>query len=382
MSKGGIEVATHFSNDYFQTDPNFTVVRPDWGQLHKAVEVIEETVFGQDKAAMAVAGAVMRVKAGFNAPGRPEFVGIFLGTPGCGKTEMGRAIAKLYYPDEWENHLKIVSLANFHSEHSVSRLVGAPTGYVGWGAPDSMVFDRQFLSRRNVVVFDEVEKAHPQVHKVLLRVLEEGRLEVQIGAKAYENVRNTDLDFSQSTIIFTSNIGSHEIQQARSGRARLGFNSSVEEEDIGTVGLRALRERFAHMPEFIDRIPESHRIVFDLLTPAVFARIFDKFMAQYGSDGIIVTSELRDWIVDRLDPAQGARQLRSKIEDLILTPAALVIARQGKRIPLVAGVDLEEGNGRVWFRANRMFLESDHKPSTAIIPFKIGGHELIPIPTI
>lgn len=345
----------------FTDGSQFCEIKPNWTYLDAAVSLIDECVYDQPEAALAVARASIRVKAGIAAGGRPEFVGLFLGAPGCGKTEMGRAIAQLYYgQNDWEKHFKLVSSSNFSSEHTITRLTGSPTGYIGWGDPAGLLITPEFLSDRNVIVFDEIEKSHRQFHRVLLRVLDEGKLEVALGTTAYENVKNVILDFSKSTIIFTSNIGSREIQDARSGRHRISIHHQTEERAVQSEALETLREYFAHMPEFLDRVPQENRIVFNPLTNEGLRKVFGKFIRQFNSQNetqhLIVTDALRDWILSQLPPTTGARNLRSKIEELLITPAALAWLALPKPLPMVAELDLDREVSPVLFKVQRSLL--------------------------
>ncbi len=126
-----IEAVTDYHNTEFSQNPSFQTIHPDFNPLWKDVATIEQRVYGQGEAALSVARAAVRVKAGLASRRGPEYVGFFLGTPGTGKTEMGAAIGDLYWGPEGETHVKIINCAAFYGEHTVSKLVGAATGYLG-----------------------------------------------------------------------------------------------------------------------------------------------------------------------------------------------------------------------------------------------------------
>lgn len=352
-----------FYNEDFSRNPTFQSVHPNLDPLLDAVSTLEERVVGQREAATSVARAVIRVRAGFVSPRRPEYVGIFLGTPGTGKTEMGNAISYLYWRSDWEKHRKIVNCAAFHSEHSTARLVGSPTGYIGWGDDAGLLFNPDFLKERNVIIFDEVEKGHPQLLKLLLGVLEGGKLEVALkkGESKDDKVENVELDFRKSTIIFTSNIGSSGIMGNRAGKGKIGFNREVEDSDIRRKALQALDRHFTIMPEFLDRIPELNRIVFNPLSEIAKLHIFDKFINELvppneGRGMVTATMELKKWVIGMCDPAKGARPLRDKIMEHVVDHLALVRLDLPAGVPIAAGVDFVDGKGVVRFWVQREFL--------------------------
>ncbi len=382
------------SSGYSDADfagPNFVNVKPDWDKLNRRVEQIESVVFGQPEASYAVASATLRVEAGIHSPNRPEFVGIFIGQPGSGKTEMGRATAQAYWGDDWESHYRRISCSDFQSPHEITRITGSTPGYRSFGDPNAILFDEEFLGTRNVIVFDEIEKAHRQLPRVLLDVLDHARLTVAIGTPTddggVKDVRKVPLNFTHSSIIFTANIGNEQITKARAGEGRLGFTTTQEREtDVKGVGLRALREHFADIPEFLDRIPSQNRIVFEALTPDVMRRIFSKFLAEL-DPALTVTEELTDWVIGRLKPNEGARHLQGTMERDLMNTLALVRIGLPLGVPVVAGLSKEDGGMNPYFKVNAAFLHSqahrsdnDGTRQTAVIPDSTS-RSLLVVPT-
>jgi ATP-dependent Clp protease ATP-binding subunit ClpC len=180
-------------------------------------QILEETVYGQPEACLDVAHAITRTISGLSDPNRPGYVGLYLGEPGVGKTEMGTAIAKVLDPKYWEERLKVIDCNMFQQSHDIQRFLGAPPSYVGYG--DETFITKEFLNQPNVLVFDEIEKAHPALHKLLLRIMDKGKLDIneQEEDLMYEG-ELLGLNFSNSFIIMTSNIGSEEIGNIKSGR--------------------------------------------------------------------------------------------------------------------------------------------------------------------
>lgn len=372
MNKGpenGITTATDLATAAFH-DPEFTRVNPKWSLISDAVDILEQTVFGQTRAMTSVAKAAIRVRAGMVTPGRPEFVGIFSGLHGVGKTETAQGVARLYWGDNWQDHFKIIPCAIFQDRHTIGRLTGSIPGYWGWGDPNSFMIHPDFTQQRNVIVFDEVEKGHEQLFRVLLNILEGAKLPIQIGKEGtydestgrYKVIENRDVDFSKSTIIFTTNIGGTEILKGFRHKGKpVGYNKQAEPVNVHNLGMDALTNYFgAFMPEFLNRIPIQNRIIFNALSPDVLKRIFvktlDKINPQTTGAQILATPQLMDWIIGKLDLEEGARQLQALIEDYIITQAAMIRLERGANVPLIAGVDLKDGEGAVTFKTHKSFI--------------------------
>lgn len=338
------------TSEALRDNPDFYQIRPEGQEVREYADKLGETVFGQERACLEVSRAMMRARAGFSDPNRPAFVGMFAGETGSGKTEMGRAIARTLSPDNPEAAIKIIDSSTFQGQHDVAKLVGSPPGYVGYGNPKGILITPDFLKQPNVIVFDEIEKGHPQLHKTLLSILDKGKLTVQLGTSTYNNVETVDMNFANSHIILTSNAGAEEVHKAKQGNHRVGFQGSGDENrraDIINVGRKAIEDRWRNMPEFLGRIDAI--IVFDSLTPEVYERIFDKFLQEanenqrYGQNTLFVTDEVRNYIINKTDHKYGARDLRKEMEKHLITPAAEVKLLLPEGTPFVADLDTPEG---------------------------------------
>jgi ATP-dependent Clp protease ATP-binding subunit ClpC len=257
---------------------------------------LKERVIGQDKAAELVSGAVRRGRAGLKDPNRPVGSFLFLGQTGVGKTELSRALAETVFGDE--KRLIRFDMSEFMEKHSVSRLIGSPPGYVGYGEEGQLI-KRVRSSPYSVVLFDEVEKAHPDVLNLLLQILEDGKLTASDGRTA---------DFRNAIVIMTGNIGAEEL-----GRRLVGFGAgSGGNSEVMT----ALKKQFR--PELLNRI--DNIIVFERLGEAQFEKIcgcmLDKVIKRTASRGIELT--FAEDTAKRLCESvksenMGARPLRRKI---------------------------------------------------------------------
>ena len=219
---------------------------------------LHQRVIGQDEAIEAVADAVRRSRAGLQDPKRPIGSFIFLGTTGAGKTELAKALAEFLFDDE--TMMTRIDMSEYQEKHSVSRLVGAPPGYVGYDEGGQLT---EAVRRKpySVVLFDEVEKAHPDVFNMLLQVLEDGHITDAHGKK---------VDFKNTIIIMTSNAGSASKDSA------LGFGKTEEDASKEKV-MKALSEFLR--PEFIARVDEV--IVFNSLKKDDFVKIADLMLSEY-----------------------------------------------------------------------------------------------------
>ncbi|HET7220402.1 MAG TPA: ATP-dependent chaperone ClpB [Vicinamibacterales bacterium] len=283
-------------------------------KLLKMEERLHQRVVGQDEAIEAVANAMRRARAGLQDPNRPLGSFIFLGPTGVGKTELARALAEFLFDDE---HAMIrIDMSEYQEKHTVSRLIGAPPGYVGYEESGQLT---EAVRRRPyaVVLFDEIEKAHPEVLNVLLQLLDDGRL---------TDGKGRTVDFKNAVIIMTSNVGSHVIaESALAHAAAKGDNATIDEGTKRQV-LDALRQSFR--PEFLNRVDEI--IVFHPLTRAHLRQIIDiqlrSLMRRLEERKIRV--ELGDSAKDVLiaegyDPTYGARPLKRAIQREVLDPLAL-----------------------------------------------------------
>ena len=280
------------------------------GEVEKLVhmeERLHDRVVGQDEAIAAVSDAVRRARAGLKDPRRPTGSFLFLGPTGVGKTELARALAQFLFDDE--TAMVRIDMSEYMEKFAVSRLVGAPPGYVGYEEGGQLT---EAVRRRpyQVILLDEIEKAHPDVFNVLLQVLDDGRL---------TDSQGRTVDFRNTLVIMTSNIGSQQIS-AFAGRPG---GEDYESMKRGVTG--QLRGTFR--PEFLNRVDEV--IVFHALTDADLAAIADLLLADLGgriaaNDLVLeVTPAARQLIVrEGTDPAFGARPLKRTIQRLVENPFA------------------------------------------------------------
>jgi ATP-dependent Clp protease ATP-binding subunit ClpB len=279
------------------------------GEAQKLVhmeERLRQRVVGQDDALTRVSNAIRRSRAGLSDPKRPIGSFIFLGPTGVGKTELARALAEFLFDDE---KLMIrIDMSEYMEKHSVSRLIGAPPGYVGYEEGGQLT-EQVRRHPYSVVLFDEIEKAHPDVFNVLLQILEDGRL---------TDGKGRTVDFRNTVLVMTSNVGSTAIFEL----------AGTEPERARKEAMEALRASFR--PEFINRIDEI--VIFNPLGKEQLARIVVlllKDVEKLLSDRQI-TLELAPAATELLlsegyDPAYGARPLRRTIQRLIQDPLALEI---------------------------------------------------------
>ena len=265
---------------------------------------LHERVVGQDEAVQAVANAVRRSRAGLSDPNRPSGSFLFLGPTGVGKTELTKALASFLFDDE--NAMIRIDMSEFMEKHSVSRLVGAPPGYVGYeegGVLTEAVRRRPY----SVVLFDEVEKAHPDVFNILLQVLDDGRLTDSQGRV---------VDFKNTVIIMTSNLGSHKIQEM----------AGDSYEEIKAAVMNSVNQHFR--PEFINRIDEI--VVFHPLGQEQMAGIADiqlsrlrKRLQERDMDIVLSDEAMTKLVAVGYDPVYGARPLKRAIQQEIENPLSV-----------------------------------------------------------
>ncbi len=301
--------------------PVSKILEDEAQKLLKAEEILKQRVIGQDEAISAVANALRRARAGLSDPKRPIASFIFLGPTGVGKTETARALAEFMFNDE--KAMIRLDMSEYMEPHSVAKLIGSPPGYVGYEEGGQLT---EAVKRRpySLILFDEIEKAHPEVFNVLLQILDDGRLTDSKGFTV--NFRNT-------IIILTSNIGSHYFRKLGS----IGFTRSEEKEfeDYRERTLKALKEFFK--PEFLNRIDEI--IVFKPLSKDDLRKIVDiqlnKVKERLLNRGInvIFDENVKEILIEKgFDPEYGARPLQRVIQKLILDPLAQkIIANQIKK---------------------------------------------------
>ncbi|MBR7075659.1 MAG: ATP-dependent chaperone ClpB [Lachnospiraceae bacterium] len=272
-------------------------------------DILHKRVIGQDEAVSRIVDAIWRSKAGIKEPGRPIGSFLFLGPTGVGKTELAKALAEALFDDE--GNIVRIDMSEYMEKHSVSRLIGAPPGYVGYDEGGQLT---EAVRRKpySVVLFDEVEKAHPDVFNVLLQVLDDGRI---------TDSQGRTVDFKNTIIILTSNLGS---QYLLDGIDEDGNISVVAEEMV----MGQLRSNFR--PEFLNRLDEI--ILFKPLTKENVAAIIDLQMTAINKLvaekqlSIELTDAAKELVTDRsYDPAYGARPLKRFLQKNVTTLAARMI---------------------------------------------------------
>ncbi len=290
-------------------------------------EVLHKRVVGQDEGVEKVTEAILRSKAGIKDPSKPIGSFLFLGPTGVGKTELAKALAEALFDDE--NNMVRIDMSEYMEKHSVARLIGAPPGYVGYDEGGQLT---EAVRRKpySVVLFDEVEKAHPDVFNVLLQVLDDGRITDSAGKT---------VDFKNTILIMTSNIGSQYLLEG------IGEDGSIRQE-AGQMVLADLRNHFR--PEFLNRLDET--ILFKPLTKDNISHIVDLMVADVNRRledkelRVELTGQAKDYITENgYDPAYGARPLRRYLQKHVETLAARIILqgdiRQGQAIVVDVATD-------------------------------------------
>ncbi|MHB1769706.1 MAG: AAA family ATPase, partial [Minisyncoccota bacterium] len=260
-------------------------------------------------------------RVGISDPNRPIGSFLFLGPTGVGKTELSKKLAEFMFNDP--DALVRVDMSEFMEKHSVAKLIGAPPGYVGYeesGTLTERIRHRPYA----VVLFDEIEKAHPEVFNILLQVLDSGHLTDGKGRK---------VNFKNTIIVLTSNIGGEFIDRlAHIGFGKADATDTTRYEETKEKVMEALKEHFR--PEFLNRLDDI--IIFDVLAKEALTRIVDtqveEVVKRLAQKRIVLAleSEVRQWLADKgYNPQYGARPLRRTIQDRILTPLASLMVAQG-----------------------------------------------------
>src|SRR5256712_7219913 len=279
-------------------------------KLLRIEEELHKRVISQDRAISALARAIRRSRAGLKAPGRPVGSFLFLGTTGVGKTEMARTLAQFLFGTE--KSLIRFDMSEFMEKHSVSKLIGSPPGYVGHDEGGQLT-ERVKRAPYSVLLFDEIEKAHPDIFNILLQVFEDGILTDALG--------NT-IDFKNTIITMTSNIGARFIQK----KGTMGFQGSTDISlgKMEEMVMSAVRQTFN--PEFINRLDEI--IIFDQLSDDDLLEVvqlqidqINKTMARHGLE-VRLAEEAKRWIVEKTcaDRSYGARPLRRALQKHVEDP--------------------------------------------------------------
>ncbi|MDO8623863.1 MAG: AAA family ATPase [bacterium] len=301
--------------------PVFRMLEEEASKLARMEDALKAGIIGQDVAVKKVADAVKRSRVGISDPNRPIGSFLFLGPTGVGKTELSRQLAEFMFNDT--EALVRVDMSEFMEKHSVAKLIGAPPGYVGYEEAGSLT-ERIRHRPYAVLLFDEIEKAHPEVFNILLQVLDSGHLTDGKGRK---------VNFKNTIIILTSNIGGEFIDKlAHIGFGKVDATDATRYEETKEKVMGALKEHFR--PEFLNRLDDI--IIFDVLGKEALAQIVEKQVEEVVKRlsqkriSLIIMPEVRAWLAEKgYSPQYGARPLRRAIQDHILTPLASLMVSQG-----------------------------------------------------
>jgi ATP-dependent Clp protease ATP-binding subunit ClpC len=314
--------------------PVYKLTEEETSRLLRMEDELHKRIVGQEDAVKAVSMAIRRTRAGLKDPKRPSGSFIFAGPSGVGKSELSKALAEFLFGSE--DSLIQLDMSEFHDRYTVSRLVGAPPGYVGYdegGQHTEKVRRRPF----SVVLFDEIEKAHPDVFNTLLQILEDGRL---------TDGQGRIVDFKNTVIILTTNLGTRDVAKAVS----LGFQTDNDvDSNYERMKQKVNDELKAHFrPEFLNRIDDT--IVFHQLNPSQILRIVDLMVARIETQlrnkdmGLELTENAKIWLAEKgWDPVMGARPLRRTIQRELEDPLSERILfnelRPGQTVVIDVGSD-------------------------------------------
>ena len=301
--------------------PVAKMLEEEAAKLSRMEETLKNGIIGQDNAVKKVTDAVKRSRVGISDPNRPIGSFLFLGPTGVGKTELSKKIAEFMFNDS--EALVRVDMSEFMEKHSVAKLIGAPPGYVGYEEAGSLT-ERIRHRPYAVILFDEIEKAHPEVFNILLQVLDSGHLTDGKGRK---------VNFKNTIIVLTSNIGGEFVDRlAHIGFGKAGATDATRYEETKEKVMDALKEHFR--PEFLNRLDDI--IIFDVLSKESLAKIVDTqiedVMKRLSQKRVAlnILPEVRTWLSEKgYNPQYGARPLRRTIQDKILTPIASLMVEQG-----------------------------------------------------
>ncbi len=304
-------------------------------KLNRMEESIKKRIIGQDDAVSKITDAVKRSRAGISDPSRPIGSFMFMGPTGVGKTELTKALTQFMFDDE--KALIRVDMSEYMEKHAVSKMIGAPPGYVGHdegGSLTETVRHRPY----SVLLFDEIEKAHPEVFNILLQVLDNGRL---------TDAKGRVVNFKNTIIVMTSNIGSEHIEHM----TKIGFDSEADNDEVQYSNTKekvntALKNRFR--PEFLNRLDEI--ILFNILTPEAIKEIvkiqtaiITKRLAEKEITLSISPSVFEYFAKEGYSPQYGARPLKRLIQNKILTPVASLMVSRGVMEGGTVTVDIKDG---------------------------------------
>ena len=335
--------------------PVFKLTEEETTRLLKMEDELHRRIIGQDQAVRAVSQAIRRTRAGLKDPKRPSGSFIFAGPSGVGKTELTKALAEFLFGDE--DALIQVDMGEFHDRYTASRLFGAPPGYVGYeegGQLTEKVRRKPF----SVVLFDEIEKAHPDIYNTLLQVLEDGRL---------TDGQGRTVDFKNTVIVFTSNLGTQDISRANS----MGFSQGNADSNYDRMKAKVNDELKRHFrPEFLNRIDDV--VVFHQLTTEEILKMVDLMLNRVEKQlknkdmGLEVTEAAKALLGERgFDPVLGARPLRRTIQRDIEDALSEKILFDEIKAGEIVLVDVEDvpTDGAVGGSVKKFTFRGEPKPS-------------------
>src|SRR6202142_4333768 len=311
--------------------PVYRLTEEETSKLLRMEDELHKRIIGQDEAVISISRAIRRTRAGLKDPKRPGGSFIFLGPTGVGKTELAKTLAEFLFDDE--DALIQLDMSEYMEKPSVSRLVGSPPGYIGYDEGGQLT---EAVRRKpfSVVLFDEVEKAHPDVFNALLQILEDGRL---------TDAQGRSVDFKNTVLIMTSNLGTADLRKTAIGFAQ--NSEAVTHERMKAKVNEALKSHFR--PEFLNRIDEV--IVFHELSLAEVTEIVDLLMSRTITQlsdqgiGLELTPAARTFLAEKgYDPQLGARPLRRAIQQLVEDPLSERILWKEFRVGETIVVDVEE----------------------------------------
>jgi ATP-dependent Clp protease ATP-binding subunit ClpC len=329
--------------------PLHDMLQTEAEKLLQMEAALHKRIIGQDEAINAISDAIRRARSGLKDPRRPTGSFLFLGSSGVGKTELAKALAAFLFDDE--DALLRIDMSEYREGHTTSRLFGSPPGYVGYDEGGQLT---EAVRRRpyQVILFDEIEKAHPDVWNALLQILEDGRL---------TDGHGRNVDFTNTVVIMTSNVGTAFGPKG----GTLGFRQRGDHGTFDDARLKgdiqdALRNHFR--PEFLNRIDEI--IVFHTLTMEQVTQIVDLQMAEIagrlGEHGITIelTDSARTWLAEQgFDPAFGARPLRRTLQKQVESPLSMELLQGKYKDSDVVIIDYNEDNGLVFIKKDELVVK-------------------------
>ena len=338
--------------------PLHDMLQTEAEKLLRMEDALHERIIGQDEAINAISDAIRRARSGLKDPRRPTGSFLFLGSSGVGKTELAKALAEFMFDDE--DALLRIDMSEYREGHTTSRLFGSPPGYVGYDEGGQLT---EAVRRRpyQVVLFDEIEKAHPDVWNALLQILEDGRL---------TDGHGRNVDFTNTVVIMTSNVGT--AFGAKGGT--LGFRHRGDQGTLDDARIKgdiqdSLRRHFR--PEFLNRIDEI--IIFHTLTKEQVTEIVDLQMAEIagrlGEHGITIelTDAARSWLGEQgYDPAFGARPLRRTLQKHVESPLSVKLLKGEFTEKDVIVVDHNEEEGLIFVRKEELMVEMPADSSVSV----------------